>query len=270
MRKLILISLWLSCSLGALRGQSVDSLRLTLSIPAEAVFVTSDNLSNTYLISRNNAILKFDTLGRESGLFTNKRLGNATFLDAANPLKVLVWYPDFQTLVWLDRTFSEMGRLEFSKLGLYSVSAVAMSFDGNIWAFDDAESVAFKFSLEGKKLFESPPLSQYFSRRFSASRIRDGGQFVGLNDHSGGFCRLDQYGSIAEINSSLKLQDFEMEGNWMVYQEGEMLKLRNLTYLKEFQFLLPESINKEGNPAWLGKSCIYVQNGKEIEQYVWK
>ena len=184
------IGLTLLCLVDAdlLQAQAPDSLHFQRSIPALATFVTSDNLSNTYLISPENAIVKYDTVGRRVGSYTNNRLGQAAFLDASNPLKILVWYPDFQTVVLLDRTLSEMGRLSFSSIGLYSVRCAAMSSDGNIWAFDDAISKAVKLSLDGSVLLESPPLNIYFPQRFSATRIRDSGRFVCLNDPTSGWC----------------------------------------------------------------------------------
>ena len=256
--------------LGALHAQAPDSLRFQRAIQVEATFVTSDHLANTYLISVNNAIEKYDSLGRQMAAFTNKRLGNATFLDASNPLKILVWYPDFQTVLWLDRTLTEMGRLDFTKIDLYSVRCVAMAFDGNIWVFDDAISKAIKLSLDGLILLESPPLNIYFPRRFSATRIRDSGQFVSLNDPSSGFCSLDQYANIATIYSSFRIADFETAGEWLFYVDSTALHFQHLGHIQLFQLPLPLKIQQNGLHTWLGKQSIYWQNGKHLEQYTWQ
>lgn len=267
----LLISL-VSCTLArpmAVRAQAPDSLRFQYSIPELATFATGDNLSNTYLISENNAIHKYDSLGRRVNTFTNKRLGSPTFLDASNPLKILVWYPDFQTLLWLDRTLNEMGRLEFSALELYAVRCVSMAFDGNIWIFDDAVSRAMKLSLDGQVLFESPPLNRYFTRRFSATRLRDSGQFVCLSDPESGFCLLDQYGNLVEAYSTLRIPDFETAGDWMFYISQGLLQAQGLGHIASFQVTLPEDSTDRSDASWLGKHRVYIQNGKNLMIYDW-
>ncbi len=261
--------LLLLIAVGFVQAQQPDSLRFQRSIPALAAFVTSDNLSNTYLVSPENAIEKYDTLGRKVAVFTNKRLGQAAFIDASNPLKILVWYPDFQTVLWLDRTLTEMGRLSFSALGYYSVRCVAMAFDGNIWAFDDAISKAVKFGLDGSVLQESPPLNIYFPKRFSATRVRDSGQYVCLSDPAAGVCTLDQYANLQDVHSAMRIPDFELEGSWMFYLDKDKFCLQNLAHLQLIQRPLPPRV-VNGAGLWLGKQSIYWQNKDRLEQYSWK
>lgn len=257
-------------TLALTKAQQPDSLRFQGAIPAMALFATSDNLSNTYLVSPENAIVKYDTLGRKVAMFTSKRLGQAAFIDASNPLKILVWYPDFQTVLWLDRTLTEMGRLNLSSLGYYSVRCVAMAFDGNIWAFDDAVSRAVKLRLDGSLLFESPPLNIYFPKRFSATRIRDSGQYVCLSDTNAGLCTLDQYANLQDVHSDMRIHDFDMEGAWLFYLGNKQLYLQNMGQLLRLEIPLPKGMAAKGAAVWLGKHCVYWQNGAQLEQYGWE
>ncbi len=257
----------LLAALGFLQAQRTDTLRFQRAIPAVAAFATSDNLSNTYLISPENAIVKYDTVGRKVAMFTSKRLGQAAFIDASNPLKILVWYPDFQTVLWLDRTLTEMGRLSFSSLGYYSVRCVAMAFDGNIWVFDDAVSKAAKLSLDGSLLFESPPLNIYFPKRFSATRIRDSGQYVCLSDPLAGLCTLDQYANLQEVHSAMRIPDFDMDGAWLFYLGDARLFLQNMSRPLQLEIPLHKGMAAKGAAVWLGKHCVYWQNGTQLEQY---
>ena len=255
---------------GHLIAQAPDSLRFQRAIPAIAAFVTSDNFSNTYLISSENAIVKYDTLGRQVATFTNNRLGQATFLDASNPLKILVWYPDFQTLVFLDRTLTEMGRLSFSGVGLYSVRCVAMAFDGNIWVFDDAISKALKMRLDGSVLLESPPLNVYFPHRFSATLIRDSGSAVYLNDPANGLCTLDQYANLENIYHTLRMTNFETAEGWLFYLEPERLCLQHQARLELLYIPLPLIARQYDRKAWLGKNSLFLQREKTVEWYTWR
>src|SRR5687768_7815077 len=62
---------------------------------------TNDNLSNLYLIN-GEEIIKYSPTGKQLLKYSNKRFGNITTIDATNALKILLYYKDFQQLVFLD------------------------------------------------------------------------------------------------------------------------------------------------------------------------
>ena len=250
-------------------AQAPDSLHLRQSFAMVAAFAAGDHLSNTYLLSDKNALIKFDSTGTAVATYTNQRLGLATSVDAANPLKLLVWYPDFQTVVWLDRTLSEMGRMQFSALGRYAISTVAMSADGNIWAFDESVSTALKLNLSGELLLESQPLSAAIGVRFSATRIRDNGQTIALADPQSGLCSLDQFGALQRFDPGLKTADFEWNGEWLTYVQDSTLYMQQHQFMRQRQIPLPTAY-KPGMKTWLGKNAVYLQAGAVLQQFDWE
>lgn len=251
-------------------AQAPDTMRLQRSLAVSASFACSDNFSNLYVLNTDNALLKFDSVGRQVAMYSNNRLGTAAMVDAANPLKILVWYPDFQTVVWLDRTLNEMGRLNFSQAELYSVRCVAMAFDGNIWAFDDAISKLVKLNLEGMPLLESQALNVNFPRRFSATRLRDNGQRVYLNDPANGLCTLDQYANLEKVYNTIKINDFELDNGWLSYLEKDRLCLQRQDRLQTIYVALPEALRSAEGNVWLGKRCVYWQLGQQLQVFTWE
>jgi hypothetical protein len=251
-------------------AQSPDSMHLQRSLAVSASFASSDNFSNLYVVTTDNAVLKYDSVGRKVAAYTNNRLGTAAVVDASNPLKILVWYPDFQTVVWLDRTLNEMGRLNFAQAELYSVRCVAMAFDGNIWAFDDAVSKLVKLNLEGMALLESQPLNVYFPRRFSATRLRDSGQRVYLNDPANGLCTLDQYANLEKVYNTFKINDFEIDGDWLAYLETNRLCLQRQDRLQTIYVDLPAVLRGAEGKVWLGKRCVYWQQMQQLQVFSWE
>lgn len=245
-----------------------DTLRLSRTLTAQATYATSDQLDNVYLITPANAIEKYDSTGRRSAFYTNKRLGAATFMDVTNPLKVLVWYPDFQTLVFLDRTLTEMGRLNFALLGYNSIRTVAVAADGNLWAFDDAISKAFKMTPEGTALFESQPLNIAFPSGFSAQRIRDNGQLVFLSDPKNGLCTLDPYANLVNTSPFVKFSDFDLNGDWLVYTDKQTLLLKNSLAHQTLSLLLPPSFATTSG-WWVSRYGLLAQQGQQLELYRW-
>ena len=118
--------------------QRADTLVLLQTLTIPATLVTIDNLGNVYLLTLHNTLEKYDAEGHRLARYSNNRLGPVTSIDAANPLKVLVWYADFRTAVFLDRSLTELGTLSLDAAGFSVVRSVAMSFDGNLWAYDEA------------------------------------------------------------------------------------------------------------------------------------
>lgn len=270
MKHCLLYTLLVWLFAGSVFAQAPDSMRLQRTLEVSASFASSDNFSNIYVVTSDNALLKFDSVGRQVAMYTNNRLGTAAMVDASNPLKILVWYPDFQTVVWLDRTLNEMGRLNFSQAELYSVRCVAMAFDGNIWAFDDAISKLVKLNLEGMVLLESQALNVNFPRRFSATRLRDNGQRVYLNDPANGLCTLDQYANLEKVYNTFSIHDFEIVGDWLCYLENGQLCLQRQDRLQTIYVALPAALRGAGANVWLGKRCIYWQQERQLQVYSWQ
>src|SRR4051812_45339603 len=84
-----------------------DSFRVLKTITGDIVDFAVDNLDNVYLISKSNQVKKLNANGDSVAVFNDvKKYGQATLIDVSNPLKVLLNYRDFATIVVLDRFLS--------------------------------------------------------------------------------------------------------------------------------------------------------------------
>src|SRR5436190_13567133 len=76
-----------------------DDYKLLNSIPFQGVtFFTSDNLGQAYVVVENQ-LLQFDSNGKPVANYSEKNLGNLRFVDASNPMKILLFYPDFARVI---------------------------------------------------------------------------------------------------------------------------------------------------------------------------
>jgi hypothetical protein len=157
-----------------LAGQQVDSLRLARVVPVAAAAAALDHLDHLYVLTPENAVEKYDAAGRLMARYSNNRLGRATALDVGNPLKVLVWYSDFRTVQFLDRSLTLLGELSLVRAGFPDVRVVAAARDGNLWLYDEAAFRLRKVDPEGVVLFESPALHQLLSGPVGLTALREG------------------------------------------------------------------------------------------------
>jgi hypothetical protein len=96
--------------------------------------VKIDNFENLIYINNNSIVTKRAT---ESLRYSNLQLGNLTSANAFNPLKINVFYKDFNTVVVLDNRLSELSKINFNTLKPYRIIAhISTGNDNTIWCFN--------------------------------------------------------------------------------------------------------------------------------------
>ena len=76
-----------------------------------------DNMDNIYLVQSGNQIKKTNPKGDSIAVYNDvKRYGRIAFIDATNPLKLLVYYTDFSTIVVLDRFLNKRNTIDLRQL----------------------------------------------------------------------------------------------------------------------------------------------------------
>lgn len=247
------------------RGQ--DTCTFLFTIPGNVQFVTGDHLNNTYLL-RGFEVEKYDSTGKQVARYSNNRLGKAGFVDASNPLKILVWYADFQTAVFLDRNMTELGRLNVAQAGFPAVRCLASAADGNLWAYDEATSFLLKLSTSGEKQLESQPLNLAFSQRFAPTCIRDdGGQTVFLSDPLQGLAVFDPFAQLDRILLIKDLTQFEVEGGILFSTGKESIRIENWRGLSAKNIPFPAAVNSENTRYWIAKRRLFILRNLVLEVY---
>lgn len=233
------------CLLLALRlaAQSPDTLIWLQTLPLSANFATTDNLGNVYVLGHDNALQKFKADGQRLAHYSNNRLGPATSLDAANPLKLMLWYADFRTVVFLDRSLTELGSLQLDAVGFSLVRSVAMSFDGNLWVYDEALFKLKKITPEGSILFETPALNQLVATPPTADDLREIGNQVYLIDRKQGIFVFDQYATWVQTLVYPNAKEFYAVDGRQYYLTELGLVVRSTPLFREMTFALPKGID---------------------------
>ena len=108
-----------------------------------------DNLGDLYLLNNRNQLLKFNVEGVLRFEFSLNGLGEISNIDVSNPQKILLYYPQYQNIVIVDNTLSEIKRLNLEELGYWDIQAVAVSKDNNIWIHDPINHHMLKIDPSG-------------------------------------------------------------------------------------------------------------------------
>ena len=98
------------------------------------VFVGDDTFGYQYFI-KNNVFFKIK--GKEFLQYKNLALGKITKVDIHNPLRIVLFYENFNTVIALDNQLSEVQKINFSEKpeGIIT-SAIGTSSQNNLWIFN--------------------------------------------------------------------------------------------------------------------------------------
>ena len=156
---------------------------------------TVDNLGNLYLVYQNGQLKKLRPDGDSLAVYNNvRKYGKLYSVDVSNPLKVLLHFKDFNTIVILDRLLNERSVLDLRKHSLVQVTAIGQSYDNNIWVFDELELKLKKIGDDGILIDQSNDFRQIFDSTPSPSVIIDQDKLVYLYDVQKGIYTFDYYG----------------------------------------------------------------------------
>ena len=108
------------------------------AVNANAIEV--DRLGNIYLIN-NNVVSKYDADMNFLCAYDNYPAGSMSSLDVSNPFKIIVFYSEFNKLIYLDSKLAELlSPVMLDDAGLYNIKVVCTSVFGGFWVFDGQNS----------------------------------------------------------------------------------------------------------------------------------
>lgn len=190
---LILIHLLVAC------GTTRDVAEKEPSIsenPESAVIekIALDPLGQLYSVTSDNEIIQYRADGTVGFRYNNNKLGRLGEIDPGNPFNILLYYPDFQTIILLDRTLNEQTRIVLSELDLIDIELVALGADNLIWLYDAVDIQLKKLDQAGKISFRSDRLNQLLQDIPQPDQLLAFNTRLFLNDPGRGILAFDQFG----------------------------------------------------------------------------
>ena len=88
-----------------------------------------------YYTLKNNVFFKFK--GKETFEYKNISLGKITKVDFKNPLKIVLFYEDFNTAVLLDNQLNETQKINFSENEIpITIIAIGLASQNQLWIYN--------------------------------------------------------------------------------------------------------------------------------------
>jgi len=127
--------------------------------------------------------------------YQNPRLGRLTSVDFTNPIRPLLFYQDAQTIVWLNRNFTELRSINLLDLGFAAIDAVAYAPNEGLWLYASDQQKLLQVDLNGKVGYQSAELSQVFNQAIRATQLVANAQQVALRTGSNRLLLFGPFGA---------------------------------------------------------------------------
>lgn len=266
MKKFLLTAIIAMLSICSI-AQTDTSFRFIKAIKGDIAAFTIDNLDNIYLLSSTNQVKKLNANGDSVAVYNNvKRYGQATLIDVSNPLKVLLYYRDFATIVMLDRFLNEVNTIDLRKQNILQARAIGQSYDNKVWVYDELDNKLKKVDEEGKLLQETPDFRQLFNAAPSPQKIFDQDRYVYLYDSAQAVFVFDYYGTLKNKILIGNWQNFKVTGKYIFGSEDKKLFRYDIGNFRVDEWDLPEQLQSVQSFNFSGTK-LYTLKKNVIEVY---
>lgn len=245
------------------------SFQLLYTVSVQSTYSTLDNLQNLYVANQDGQVLKYDNKGQQQFIYNNKRLGQVGKIDARNPFNILVYYPDFEVVVILDRTLSVISELNLFDLAILEPTGICLANDNNIWIFDQVSATLKKINQKGIVLFESRNLNQLTQKSINATFLIERENLLWLSDLKNGLFVFDTFGQLKQELAIYHLSQFQVINEQVVYWKDKQLFSLDLNFSKEQSIDLPIQSSAILSTAIQG-NLVFITKKDSIDVYLKK
>lgn len=259
-KSLVVWGMFFTCFLLSLYSKAQFKTIAQIDTVASAVFI--DNLDFTYLLTTKDELLKYDQKGNLKWRYSNNRFGKIKSVDVSDPLRVVLFFADFQQVIVLNNNLNEIAKYSFARNGNLLISALASSNNNGFWAFDSNNIVLLKLSQNFTEDTRSANLFQIFDEVIILKKLIAADQFVYLQKKNNDILQFDRFGAYVKQLPIDSLTDFNITSNNIAYWRNNVLYTYNPVTLEEDKREL--SVNYEVKQVAIGNKIIVALTEKAV------
>jgi len=193
-----------------------------LVIKAKVDEFNVDNLGNVYVV-KEDELMKFLPSGKFFARYSNLRLGRITHIDVTNPLKILLYYRDYQQIVFLDNQLSVNSEVvSLESLGYEQTYLVCVSANNSFWIYNKQNNELLRFNEHSKKVSSTGNLKQMLHADLNPEFMVEHNGFLYMNSPGGGIYVFDMFGAFSKVISLKGFRSFQVTENLIYFQRDSL------------------------------------------------
>jgi hypothetical protein len=251
-------------------SQELNALTLTKTIKGDFEYFMPDELGNFFALTKSGQLKKYNNNLDSMGVFNEvRRYGKLYSISADNPLRTVLYFKDYRTILVLDRLMQVVNKIDLRKVGIFQVSAIAQSYDNLFWIFDEQESKLKKIDEEGRQVFATADLRLVFSEPIIPRKLFDVGGFVYVYDDKNGLFIFDYYGALKNRIAFINWKQVHPVGKQIVGIKDNALISYTPGNIDTKSYPLVQQLMNYDQIHFTANGCYVLQAGS-ILKYNWK
>jgi len=216
-----LLTIILFLKLLILQSQNIETKLIdSISLNADT-FIGVDYFKNFYYTKGTTFYKKTTT---KTYSYTNTQLGEVSSIDITNPLKIVLFYRDFNTVVILDNRLNELtDSINFAtEVFAKNVAFASISSNNNLWIYSLDDNILSLWNYETKQtIFNTQPLS-FYTNDFEATLQTSTYEYCWLSSKEG-ILKFNEYGSFIEFIEHESIKHIRAYGNGVLFLKNDAL-----------------------------------------------
>lgn len=219
-------------------------------------FIGIDKYNHLYSLNKN---ILFKKRENKTDQFSALGLGEITSVDILNPLKIVVFYSEINTVVLLDDRLNEIQRINFNELSeLKIVDFVGNAGKNNLWIFNSLTKELEIFDYKKKKsIAHTQPVMQ------EILQLQSNFNYCWLLT-SNGLLSYNSYGSFVDEWFEENIADFRFYNNYFIYQKEKTLYVFDIRNKTSHSLELPKIDIRN---FYTHNENIYIYDGEFLHHY---
>lgn len=242
---------------------SLTDLKLIKQFTAKSAIVKTDAVGNIYTINGNNVTM-YDFEGQKQYSYSNSFFGNITSIDVSDPMRILVFYKEFNKIVFLSNKLSEIGSaIELDNLWYSQVSACCHSNLGGFWIFNSQQMqlVHLNSNLESDR--KGTTIQSLLQSNDLPVCLLEQNDNIYLSAQKSGILVFDKFGTYLKTYPLIQLQQFQVIGDKFIYLTNNKIFSYSSNDIID-SITLPTEINATSASIYKNKIVVAVSNGINI------
>ncbi|MFC5283112.1 hypothetical protein [Pedobacter alpinus] len=229
----------LLCFFGFNKNVLAQEYTLITKIDTVAKLASVDNFGNLFVVTPQNELLKFNTSGKLLWNYSNRTYGEISQLDVTDPLRVILYYADFQQIVVLNNNLSEIAKFNYNNNPDVQITLIASANNNGYWVYDQINRELRRVSNSFLDDIKTGNIYQRNGFDMHANFMLTDDSQIYINDTTAGVRIFDRYGNFIKTAVVYPKNDFTVLDNEIYFTQNNSLLAYNYLTFKQRTIALP-------------------------------
>lgn len=222
-----------------------------------------DYLLNSYSFSAHR-LVKYDISGNEVARYDNQRNGNIADIDVSNPMRICMYYKDYNKVLFLDKALTPISQtIDLNIAGYTNNQFVCGRMPEGLVVYDNVLQQLVFLDANLKKDYASNSLNQY-TNNLDFIMMERNSENVYLQNTLGEVLIFNRYGSfVKKINLQTEFPVY-LKNKELFYLKNDTIFKQHTGFIdKKVVYSLPKNLSKYGLLSFFisnEKVCLIFRN----------